>query len=67
MHLDADALSLLEGLSTPMWIFDRKTYTHPWANQAGRNFFLSPNLSEFSARSLGASCPVPSGTTRPAP
>jgi PAS domain S-box-containing protein len=54
MHLDADALSLLEGLSTPMWIFDRKTYTHPWANQAGRNFFLSPNLSEFSARSLGA-------------
>ncbi|MFT5586901.1 MAG: PAS domain S-box-containing protein, partial [Cognaticolwellia sp.] len=54
LRLDADALAMLEGLSTPMWVFDKKDYTHPWANQAGRNFFLSPSMGEFSARSLGA-------------
>ncbi len=51
--LDGASLALLEGLSTPMWILDRQTYTHPWANVAGRQFWLSPSLEEFSARSLG--------------
>lgn len=51
--LSAEALEVMEVLSTPMWVFDRLSYRHPWANAAGRRFFLSPSLEEFSNRSLG--------------
>lgn len=53
LELSEATLSVMEGLSTPMWVFDRDSYSHPWANAAGRRFFLSPSLEEFAGRGLG--------------
>ena len=53
LELTEAVLEAFEHQATPMWVFDFQEFTHPWANVAGRAFFMSPSLAEFRARGLG--------------